>query len=164
MAALVQTRLHELDPEIPVWNVRPLQQMISASVNRERAAFLFVALFSTLALALAAVGTYGVIAYTVSERRREIGIRSALGARPGQLAGAVLRDASITAAIGLAAGATLALFATRALQGLLFGVHRFDPLSFGATIILLQAVTLGAAWLPARRAARVPPFEALRTE
>ena len=163
-ATLVRSRLRQLDPEVPVWNVRPLQQMMTASVRRERAALLFVAIFSTLALSLAAVGTYGVIACTVSERRREMGIRSALGARPGQLAGAVLRDASITALIGLVIGSVLALFGTRALQNLLFGVHRFDPLSLAATILLLQSVALASAWLPARRAAQVAPFEALRSE
>ncbi|MGH7460297.1 MAG: FtsX-like permease family protein, partial [Longimicrobiales bacterium] len=160
----VRTRLQQLDAEVPVWNLRTLQSMVSESVKRERAAFLLLAIFTGLTLALALVGIYGVIAYTVSDRRREIGIRAALGADPARLAGAVLREAILTVVLGIMIGGCLAFFATRALQALLFGVGRFDPVSLAAAVTLLMGISLCAAWLPARRAARVPPWETLRTE
>jgi predicted permease len=151
-----------LDSEVPVWNVRPLSSLVSASVSRERAALWGLSLFTALALLLAASGIYGVIAYSVTERRREMGIRSALGAAPAQLARSVLIESTRTTLAGVAVGCILALAAAGALRTLLFGVSRADPWSLAATITVLTAIALLAAWVPARRAARVQPVEALQ--
>jgi putative ABC transport system permease protein len=161
-SATIMAQVRALDPEVPTWNVQTIEALIGASVSRERAALSFLGLFTAFAVLLAAVGIYGVIAFTVSERRREIGIRSALGAAPARLARAVLLESAATTAVGLAIGCMLALVAASGLRALLFGVTRTDPFSLATTVALLTAVALLAAWIPARRAARVQPWEALQ--
>jgi ABC-type antimicrobial peptide transport system permease subunit len=123
-----------------------------------------LALFSGLALLLAAIGIYGVLAYSVAERRREIGIRVALGARAGDVSRIVLRRTLALALPGVALGVVGALAATRVLERLLFGVKPNDPLTLVSVVVLLAAVALVAALVPARRAARVDPMLALRAE
>ncbi|HZT73154.1 MAG TPA: ADOP family duplicated permease [Terriglobales bacterium] len=120
--------------------------------------------FGVLALALALIGLYGVIAYAAGQRTREFGLRLALGARPADLARLVLRQGLRLAAAGLGAGLAAALLLARLLRGLLFGVSTADPLVLGAAIVLLGALALAAAWIPARRVSRVDPAQALRSE
>ncbi|MFN2564853.1 MAG: FtsX-like permease family protein, partial [Gemmatimonadaceae bacterium] len=120
--------------------------------------------FATLALVLAAVGVYGVMSYVVTARTREFGVRMALGAPRGAVLRLVVRQGLVTAATGLALGLAAAAAATRFLSGFLFGVRPLDPLTFGAVPALLLLVALVACWLPARRATRVDPMSALRTD
>ena len=121
-------------------------------------------LFGGLALLLAMLGLYGVMSYNVARRRNEIGIRMALGAGQRRVAGMIMREVGLVVAIGLAVGTGLAIGATRLLSSFLFGVRSTDPSTFGSATIVLAAVALVAAYLPARRAARVDPMDALREE
>src|SRR5687768_2071938 len=119
-------------------------------------------LFAALAFGLAAIGTYGVLAYLVSQGTREIGIRMALGATPERVAGMIVRGGMLTAAIGIGVGTVAALIVTRFMQSLLFGVEATDPLTFGAITVLLALMALAATYVPARRAARIDPLVSLR--
>jgi ABC-type antimicrobial peptide transport system permease subunit len=110
------------------------------------------------------VGVYGVMAYSISQRTREMGIRMALGAQQGTVRALVLRQGTALAAIGIACGIGIALLVTRALAIFLYGVNPFDPAVFGTVAVLLLLASVGATWLPARRATEIDPIEALRTE
>jgi ABC-type antimicrobial peptide transport system permease subunit len=125
---------------------------------------LLIGSFAALALVLSAVGIYGVVMYGVTQRTRDIGVRMALGARPAQVLGSILRDGMRLAVIGLAIGIGGALALTRVLRAQLFETSPTDPTTFGAIVVLLAAVAAVASWLPARRATRVDPMVALRTE
>jgi len=156
--------VHAADPELPLVNVRTQQQQIETDLRDER---LFVTLtsgFGMLALALAAVGIYGVMAYSVARRTKEIGIRLALGAMPPQVLTMVLREASWLSAMAVAIGIGTALVLGRLLKSLLFGIAPDDPATLCAAAVLLMAVALAASWIPARRAASVQPMDALRAE
>jgi ABC-type antimicrobial peptide transport system permease subunit len=120
--------------------------------------------FGVLALALACVGIYGIMAYSVANRRNEIGIRLALGAQPGQVRGMVLRESTWLAAVGIVVGIGAALALTRLVKSMLYGIQPYDPTTITAGIVVLLAVALAASWIPARRAAGVQPMEALRHE
>jgi ABC-type antimicrobial peptide transport system permease subunit len=120
--------------------------------------------FGLLALILACVGIYGVMAYSVANRRNEIGIRLALGAQPGQVRGMILRQSTGLAIAGIVVGLVAALGLTRLVKSMLYGIQPYDPLSLAAGVFLLLTVALAASWIPARRAARVQPMEALRHE
>ena len=153
-----------IDPDLPLINVRTEAEQIDADTRQER---LFVTLtsgFGLLALALAAVGIYGIMAYSVARRRNEIGIRMALGAQPAQMRGMILRESAWLAAAGIAAGMAAALVLTRMVQSMLYGIRADDPLTLSAGILLLLAVALAATWIPAQRAGRVQPTDALRCE
>jgi ABC-type antimicrobial peptide transport system permease subunit len=121
-------------------------------------------MFALVAVVLAAIGTYGVIAYSVASRTHEIGIRIALGARPGEITRRVVRSGLALAAIGVAAGVAGALAVGRLLTNLLYGLPASDPATYAAVCALFLLVAAAAAWLPARRAARLDPMKALRTE
>ena len=123
-----------------------------------------VTVFGALSLTLAAIGLYGVVAYVVRQREREIAVRVALGAPPSQVMGLMLRQGMTPVAIGLAVGLGGALAVTRLLQSLLYGVSATDPLTFAGVATLLAAVALLASWLPSRRATRVQPALTLREE
>jgi predicted permease len=164
VAAAVRAEVAALDPELPIHGLRTMDDRVTASLARRRFSTLLLAAFALLALALGVIGTYGAMAYEVSQATRELGIRLALGATPRRLVGLVLREGLTLALAGVAVGAGAALLLTRAMQSLLFGVPPFDPATFGAVAALLLAAALAACYLPARRAAAVDPVTSLRGE
>jgi predicted permease len=152
------------DRDLPMIDIRTQQEQIDANMQMER---LFGALtvgFGVLALALACVGIYGIMAYSVANRRNEIGIRLALGAQPGQVRGMILRESTGLAIAGVVLGVAAALLLTRLVKTMLYGIEPWDPLTMIGGVVILQAVALAASWIPARRAAGVQPMEALRHE
>ncbi len=153
-----------VDPSLPVAKVRTMEDVIGAATARPRFLTLILGMFSILALALATVGIYGVISYSVEQRTSEFGIRMALGAEPRRLLLQVLRQGLVLGLAGIAVGIAAALLLTRSLEGLLFGVSRFDPSSFALTAAILMGATIVASLLPAFRAMRIEPVQALRYE
>ena len=164
LTASVRGVVEHLDPDVPVANVRTMEEVVQGSIGAPRFAGRLLVLFAALALTLAAVGVYGVLSYTVSERAPEIGVRMALGARPRDVMRVVLTEAGTLAGAGVGIGVLLALALTRVMQGLLYEVGPADPASFAVAALVLPAVALFAAWLPARRAALVEPATVLRSE
>ena len=154
--------MRAVDPELPVFGVRTLEEMISLATASRRFSTQLLASFAVLALVLAAIGIYGVMAFLVGQRTREMGIRIALGAHPMAVVRLVMRQAFVLAALGVAAGLGAAAFMTRLLSGLLFGIHAIDPLTYVLIPAVLAATAAVAAWRPARRAATVDPVTALR--
>jgi predicted lysophospholipase L1 biosynthesis ABC-type transport system permease subunit len=150
-----------LDPRMPIGSVRTMEDIVRAKTARTRFTMSLLALAGAAAAFLGAVGIYGILSYTVGQRRREIGVRIALGARADDVARMVLREGTTTTAAGLAAGLVAAALLTRFLEASLYGVGPTDPLTFAATAAGLFGVALLACALPARRAARVQPVEAL---
>ena len=159
-----ENAVHSLDPQLPLSDVNTLESRIELSSTTERIGGVFVGAFGVLALILAAVGVYGVLAYTTRQRTHELGIRMALGAEPRGIFALVLRQGAILAASGIAVGLALSFVLTRALGNVLFGVSPADPLTYAAVSGVLIAVALVACYLPARRAAKVDPMVALRYE
>jgi putative ABC transport system permease protein len=153
-----------VDPDVAVYDVRTMRQQVDDSVAQSRLRSALLAVFSIVALILASLGVYGVIACSVAERKKEIGIRIALGASPSEVRSVVLGQGLKLTAIGLALGLAGAAAATRLIQGFLFGVSASDPLTYAATCAVFVAVALLASYLPARRAMRVDPMTALREE
>jgi predicted permease len=156
--------LRALDPERPLEHVFTLAELRDESLAPQRLNAVLFAIFAGLALAIAAVGVAAVLAFTVSARRRELGIRAALGAAPARLLRLVLRDGGAMAVLGLALGAAGGVVLTRFLQGLLYGVQPLDALTFAAVGALLLSVALVAALVPARWATKTAPVEVLRSE
>ena len=164
LADSIRRAVRQIDPDLPVLDIRTQQEQIDGEMQMER---IFAALttgFGLLALTLACVGIYGIMAYSVAQRTSEIGIRLALGALPAQVRGMVLREGAWLTIIGVAAGLAAALGLAKLVSSMLFGIKSWDPatLIFGALILL--AVAMAATWIPARRAAKVQPMEALRHE
>ena len=156
--------VHAADSEIPLTNVRTQEQQIESDLQEKR---LFVTLtsgFGILALVLASVGIYGVIAYSVAQRTNEIGIRLALGAIPRQVLAMVMREAWWLSVVGIAIGAGASFLLSRVVRSMLYGIAPYDPATLSGAAVLLLLVALGASWIPARRAARVQPREALRRD
>jgi putative ABC transport system permease protein len=153
--------VRQLKPDIPPV-LRTMETIVSASVADRRFVLVLVAVFGGAALLLATLGVYSVISYLVTQRRQEIGVRIALGAQSGDVLGLILRQGAFLAIVGVVVGAIGALFLTRLLKGLVFGVSTTDPIAFGGVIVLLTVVALLASWLPARRATRVDPMNVLR--
>ena len=164
MAFPVERAVHELNPDLPLFDVHPLTVTMRLGSIFQRVAATFASSFGLLALLLAAVGIYGVVAYSTRQRTREIGIRMALGADKRQIFTLVLRQGFRLVLMGLAAGTVLSLVLTRFLTSQLYGVSAMDPLTFATVAALLSAVTLAACYIPARRATRIEPTIALRCE
>jgi putative ABC transport system permease protein len=162
LASGVREALRPVDPNLPANEFRPIQDLVDKSVSPRRLVVLLLACFACFALILASLGIYGVISYSVSQRKQEIGIRMALGASAGNLQTLVLTQTLKLAAAGMALGLMASWLLGRALQGLLFGVRPSDPMTFTAALVLLMAVAALAGYLPARRASRLDPLEALR--
>lgn len=153
-----------MDRQIPVSNVQSMDELLSVSLAEERFDMLLLGAFAGLALILAAVGIYGVMAYTVSQRTHEIGIRIALGAQRGDVVRLVVGQGAKLALAGIIVGLAGAFALTRLMASLLFDVTPTDPLTFAAVAIVLAMVALAACYIPARRAMRVDPMTALRYE
>jgi len=164
MAESVRKTILEVDPSQPVANVRTMEEVIAASVAQRRFILMLLGGFAGAALLLAGIGLYGVIAYAVSQRTREIGIRMALGATRSAVLALVLRQGMKLAGIGVLLGTAGGLGLTRVLTGFLYEVKPTDPATFVSVSLILTLVAVLACWLPARRAAKVDPMEALRYE
>jgi predicted permease len=162
LVSAVRRTLQQADPEMPLFDVQTLPERLSASLRNQRAAMALCLIFAGLALLLAAIGIYGVLAYAVSQRTREFGIRAALGACGGELAGMVVGHGLRMAALGVAAGAAGAFALTRMMSALLFEVRPSDPAVFLAVALVLGAVASIASLIPSVRGARIPPAVALR--
>jgi putative ABC transport system permease protein len=164
LAPAVRAAIHQVDPGQAITSMRPVGDWIAESMARQRFTTLLFAIFSAVALLLAAVGIYGVMAHAVVHRTAEIGIRRALGAQTGDVVGPVLGRGARLVALGVAGGLLGSLLLTRFLEKMLFGVRAHDPLTFGGIAALLALVAAIACIVPARRAARVDPMTALRAE
>jgi putative ABC transport system permease protein len=149
---------------VPVFDDRTVEQIMSEASSRRRIAMIVLSVFGGVAVFLAAIGLYGVIAQSVAERRQEIGVRMALGATPGHVLRLFLRHGLIVVTVGIGSGIVAAVTAARALESLLFGVTATDPATLGTVAALLTVVTLGASYMPAWSATRVDPLEGLRSE
>ncbi|HEX7939290.1 MAG TPA: FtsX-like permease family protein, partial [Gemmatimonadaceae bacterium] len=164
LQAYARRLVRSMDPNLPVSDVRTLASVADDALAQPRFATELLALFASLALTLAAIGIYGVISLLVTRRRQEIGIRMALGAKPGMILGLVLRRGMALAATGVSLGLLAALLLTRALGSLLYDVTRFDPVTFMTVPAILAAVAIAACLVPAGRAALMDPVRALREE
>jgi ABC-type antimicrobial peptide transport system permease subunit len=159
---LARAEAAAVDRDLPLFNPRTMEQAIGASAASRRFAMLLVSVFAAMAMTLTAVGIYGVVSYSVSQRTREIGIRTALGATRRSVLGLVLRQGMIFALVGIGIGLVGSLGLTRLISSQLFGVSSADPATFVSVAGLLMLITLAACYIPARRAARVDPMVALR--
>ncbi len=164
LAAAIRAEAQRIDDTMAVPDVRPLSAFIDASVVKERLMTVVLSFFGILATLLAAIGLYGVMAYSASQRTHEIGIRMALGAQRRDVVGLVLRETMILVIIGVIIGLSAALGATRLIASLLYGLKSNDPLTIALASLLLLMVAALAGYLPARKAARVDPMVALRHE
>jgi predicted permease len=162
--APMRAALEALDPDVPLYHPSTMAHLADEAVSRSRFVMLLLEIFASVAITMAVVGLYGVIAYSVGARTREIGVRMALGARADQVLGLVIRDGAAIGAIGVVIGIVASLAASRLLQGLLFGVGPVDLLTFAGTCVLAGLATLAATWLPAWRASRVDPVVAIKSE
>ena len=160
----VQSVVRELDPTLPVFDVKPMSEVVRGSLAQLSFTMLIIGVAAAVTLVLGAIGLYGVIAYVASLRTRELGVRIALGATPREVAGMVTRQGIALTAVGIVAGLILFALVARFLRSLLYGVAPSDPLTLIAVSLVLVAIATLASWIPARRAARVDPMVALRAE
>jgi len=164
IAAGIRQTVHSIDKDLPVTDIESFPEAVGASIAQERFRTWLMGLFSGIALILAAIGIFGVISYSASQRTREIGIRMALGAQKRNVLGLILGQGAKLALLGLGAGALAALLLTHLMASLLYGVSATDPLTFGCVALVLLGVAVTACYIPARRAMRVDPMAALRHE
>jgi ABC-type antimicrobial peptide transport system permease subunit len=164
LVGAIRNQVARLDPALAVADVQSMDQIVTASVATPRFAFILVGIFGGLAIVLAAIGTYGVIAYSVSQRTPEFGLRMALGARQFDVLGLVLLQAGKLILSGTVIGVLLALMLARALKSLIFDVSPADPLTFTAIGFAVIVVAIVACYLPARKATKADPMIALRAE
>lgn len=164
LAGAVRAQIRALDPQMPVAHVRTMDDIVRSSIARQRFSMLLLGAFGLLALVLAVVGIYGVVAQLVAARRQEFGVRAALGASPRALVRISLLDGLRQTAAGLAIGAVVALLLTRLMRGMLYGVTTSDPVTFALALVITGAVAMAASYLPARRAGRVDPASTLGAE
>jgi predicted permease len=160
----IQRIVQGIDPDLPMIDIRTEREQIDATMQMERALATLTTGFGLMALLLASVGIYGIMAYTVSQRTNEIGIRLALGAERGQIRGMVLRESTWITATGLVAGVAGAIGLVRLVKSMLFGIAPYDPVTLGCAVAVMLGVAVMASWIPAGRAAGVEPMEALRHE
>ena len=163
-ASSIEAAIHAVDPDEPIYNVRSMRDVEAASLSPQRLQIALIGLFAALALVLACMGIYGVMAYSVQQRTNEIGVRMALGAQTANVLSLVLGEGLRLAILGAAIGLAGSFFAARLLSGMLFGVAPSDPLTFTSVAVVLVAVAMVACYIPARRATRVDPLVALRYE
>jgi putative ABC transport system permease protein len=164
LAGAVENEIRNLNKDLPVANVRAMEQIVAASLKQRRVTMLLLGVFAGIAVMLASVGIYGVIAYSVARRTHEIGIRMALGAQRRDVLRLVVGRGAGLVLAGVALGVAGALALTRVMSSLLYGVGAADPPTLAATALLLTAVSLLACYVPARRATKVDPLAALRYE
>ncbi|MGB2670076.1 MAG: ABC transporter permease [Candidatus Acidiferrum sp.] len=164
LAGAVRKQLNEMDPTLPLADVRLMDDVLSRAQARPRFLTLLLSLFSVVALAIATVGIYGVVSYSVARRTKEFGLRMVLGAQSGDVLGLVMKQGAGMIAVGVAFGLVLALFFTRLMASLLFGIASTDLATFASVTALLFGVALAACYIPARRATRVDPIQTLRYE
>jgi putative ABC transport system permease protein len=164
IAAGIRQTVQSIDTNLPVTDFESFPEAVGASVAQERFRTLLMSSFSGIALILAAVGIFGVISYSASQRTHEIGIRMALGAQRRNVLRLILGQGAKLALLGLGAGVLAALLLSRLMGSLLYGVSATDPLTFGTVAIVLLGVAVTACYIPARRAMRVDPMVALRHE
>jgi ABC-type antimicrobial peptide transport system permease subunit len=160
----IQNELRQASGGLPIGRIRSMDEIVVRSTARQDFNMLLLSIFGGLALVLAAIGIYGLMAFTVEQRTQEIGIRMALGAGAAALRGMIVRQGMLLAVIGIALGLAAAYGLTRLLAAFLFGVKPVDPLVFAAIPVVLAFVSLVAIWVPASRATRVDPALALRRE
>jgi ABC-type antimicrobial peptide transport system permease subunit len=163
-ASELRRAVAEVDPLVPVTRVRSMNEVIAASESAPRSITILLLAFGGLALVIGGVGVYSLIAYIVSWRTREIGIRLAVGAQRWQIVQGVVRQSLLLALGGCAIGLIAAASVAQLLRSFLFGVHAIDPVTFCAVPLLMTLLALAAAWIPARRAASVDPMTILRME
>jgi ABC-type antimicrobial peptide transport system permease subunit len=156
--------VRRMDANVPLGNGQSMEQVKSAAIAEPRFATSVLASFAILAMVLAAIGIYGLVAYTVARRTREIAVHMALGAEPAALVRTIVTNAMTPVLIGVGIGAASALVLTRAMRSMLFGITPHDPATFALIIVLLSATAFVACLVPARRAARIAPLTALREE
>jgi putative ABC transport system permease protein len=164
MVASIKAALKRIDADLPISAIHTMDELIDGSTGSRRFSMVLLGIFSSLAALLAAIGLYGVMSYTVTQRSKELGVRLALGAHSGDVLRLVLKQGMVLVGIGVTLGLLAALSLTRVLRTMLFNVSTTDPLTFASIALLLVGVTLIATWLPARRATRVDPVVVLREE
>jgi len=164
LTASIEAVVRRIDPNVPLFNVRTMEQQLDRSIGRERTFAQLSSAFGALALLLSAIGLYGVVASAVGRRTKELGVRVALGATPRLIVGLVVKDAALLVAFGIGLGLACASLLGRTIRSLLFGVAPGDWTSVAAAVGALTIIAVASAWLPARRAARVDPLLALRSE
>jgi putative ABC transport system permease protein len=162
--AAVRAAIGQIDRNLAIAQERTLQDILDRASAQMAFTMVLLAIAATVALMLGVIGIYGVMSYIVSQRTGEIGVRLALGAAPGSVAGMIVRQGGIVALAGVTVGLATALAGSRLIESLLYGVSPRDPAVFAATTLILLGVALLACWLPARRASRLSPLEALRTD
>jgi ABC-type antimicrobial peptide transport system permease subunit len=162
LTAAVREAIRALDPTLPVDDIHALSRNRFDAMTAPRFNLWLMSTFALLALVLSASGIYAVIAFNVVQRHREIGIRLAIGAAPRGVVAFFVRGGAVLVALGVGVGVILGYFAARLMRGLLYGVAPSDPLTFAGVAVMLAVVALAAIWIPARRAARVAPMDALR--
>jgi len=164
LAGAIRDAARSIDPSVMLWRIRAMDDLMDDYLAPRRLSLRLVQGFAAVALALALIGIYGVLSYTVSQRVPEIGVRMALGARPGEIARMMIASGARLGLIGIAAGVAVSLATTRILNGLLFGVERVDAVTYASVIVLMLVAALLACTIPAMRAARVNPLSAIRAE
>jgi ABC-type antimicrobial peptide transport system permease subunit len=160
----LRRELHAIAPDVALQQVRTLGDVFATSLARQRFNLVLLGAFAVAALSLAIVGLYGVIALSVGERRRELGVRIALGARPASVVTLVLGEGARIAAVAIVIGLLFAVLATRLLRGMLYDVAASDALVYASAAVVVAIVAITSSWLPARAATRVDPATALRAE
>jgi putative ABC transport system permease protein len=164
LVPMIRQKVRELDPNLPLANVRTMEEWVSNSAAQPRLNARLLTLFAGMALLIAAIGIYAVLAYSVNQRTREIGLRIALGAQPGVVQRLVVVEGMKVGLIGIGIGLLGALAVGRALSSIVYGVPVRDPATFAGVAVALTIIALAACFIPARRAAKVDPMVALRYE